>query len=107
MKDTNCPYCNADIEICHDDGFGYAEDEAHQMECPNCGKNFIFYTTISFNYDPQKADCLNGAQHKWKASSTYPKRYSHMRCVICDQTRTPTEEEMKIIMAEDKSEVKG
>jgi hypothetical protein len=98
MKDTNCPYCNAEIEICHDDGFGCAEGEAYQMECPHCEKNFIFYTTISFDYSPQKADCLNGAEHKWKATITCPKTATRMRCTMCDQERKPTEEEMKIIM---------
>ncbi len=25
MKDINCPYCDAELDICHDDGFGYEE----------------------------------------------------------------------------------
>jgi hypothetical protein len=63
--DLECPYCGESNEVCHDDGFGYSEDEAHEMECESCGKNFVFYTSISFSYSPQKADCLNGAAHRF------------------------------------------
>lgn len=106
MCDINCPYCDADLEVCHDDGFGYAEGVAHQMECPCCEKIFVFYTHISFYYSPQKADCLNGAEHKWKPTITWPKIATRMRCDYCDEERKPTEEEMKKIMAENNSEVK-
>ena len=58
--DLECPYCEAGNEVCHDDGQGYAEDENHEMACNSCEKNFTFQTTISFNYAPRKADCLNG-----------------------------------------------
>jgi hypothetical protein len=34
--DTNCPYCDADIEINHDDGYGYEEDRKHEQQCNNC-----------------------------------------------------------------------
>jgi len=29
MDDVDCPYCGESQEICHDDGFGYSEDEDH------------------------------------------------------------------------------
>lgn len=63
MSDLECPYCHAEQEVCHDDGQGYAEDEAHEMECSECGKNFIFRTVISIDHFPAKADCLNGSPH--------------------------------------------
>lgn len=65
MNDLECPYCDAPLEVCHDDGFGSAEDYAHEMECDQCGKSFVFRTTISFIYTPKKADCLNGASHRF------------------------------------------
>lgn len=64
-KDVECPYCGEWNEICHDDGFGYEEDVAHEMECSHCEKNFVFYTSISFHYSAEKADCLNGAAHNF------------------------------------------
>lgn len=65
-KDIECPYCDAELDICHDDGFGYDEDTLHEMECDECGKNFVFSTMVSFNYFPQKADCLNGSSHNFR-----------------------------------------
>ena len=63
MSDLECPYCGAENEVCHDDGAGYAEDEAHEMECGECEKSFTFQTHISFSYHPEKADCLNDGNH--------------------------------------------
>lgn len=64
--DLECPYCNKELEVCHDDGQGYEENVLHQMECEHCNKNFVFTTSISFYYEPEKADCLNDGIHKWK-----------------------------------------
>ena len=50
MSDCKCPYCGNDVEICHYDGYGYAEDEMHQQECPHCEKTFAFTTMIHFTY---------------------------------------------------------
>ena len=63
--DLECPYCGADNDVCHDDGQGYEEGVAHEMDCCECGKNFVFYTAISYDYSPQKADCLNGSPHNF------------------------------------------
>ena len=63
--DLECPYCEAACEVCHDDGFGYAEDKLHQMKCPECEKVFTFTTHISYSYWPEKADCLNGSPHEF------------------------------------------
>ena len=65
MHDIECPYCEAGLEVCHDDGQGYDEDRAHEMQCSACEKHFVFYTSISFHYRPSKADCLNGSPHKF------------------------------------------
>ena len=78
-----CPYCDAEVEICHDDGFGYAEDETYQYECDSCGKHFVFTTSISFYHSAEKAECLNGGEHEYKESITYPRRYTKLFCSMC------------------------
>ena len=93
MSDINCPYCNHPQEVCHDDGEGYSE-EAHQMDCYECEKTFVFYTWISFDYTPLKADCLNeGGQHEFKPSWTAPRIYTKMRCTACQEERQCTDAE--------------
>ena len=94
MKDIECPYCEEWNEINHDAGFGYAEGVKHQMECDSCSKTFVFETSISFHYDPEKADCLNvGGEHVWKLQRVYPKCFSKMECIGCGEERELTEEE--------------
>ena len=71
------------MEINHDDGEGYAEDVIHQQECGECEKTFVFTTYIHFTYNPEKADCLNGGEHKYKLRTTIPAEYSWMCCEDC------------------------
>jgi len=96
-KDVECPYCGAELNINHDDGQGYEEDEFHHQECQNCGKTFVFTTSISFSYEVQKADCLNGGRHKWKPTHTYPTIATRMECQDCGEQRKPTQAEWVII----------
>ena len=91
--DLECPYCKNGLEINHDDGFGYEEGVKHQMECDHCGKSFVFETSISFYYDPEKADCLNDGKHDYQLSHTIPSEFSTMRCSMCDDKRELTSEE--------------
>ena len=91
--DIECPYCGKELEICHDDGFGYEEGVKHQMECKYCEKSFVFETSISFYYEPEKADCLNDGKHQYKLSHTYPKEFSEMVCIMCNDRRDLTEQE--------------
>lgn len=84
MYDVNCPYCDADLEICHDDGYGYEEDRVHEQECPECDKTFAYTTSTSFHYEVNKADCLNGADHAWEPMKIYPKHWPDAkRCADC------------------------
>lgn len=64
--DVNCPYCGQGLEICHDDGYGYEEEEFHSQECGHCEKTFSFTTSIHYYYEAKKADCMNGEKHNWK-----------------------------------------
>lgn len=93
MTDIECPYCNKSQEINHDDGYGYAEDELFQQECSNCGKTFVYTTGIIYSYNAEKADCLNGGEHDYQLTHTYPKEYSKMQCSMCIDEKEPTKEE--------------
>jgi hypothetical protein len=95
MADLECPYCEADNDVCHDDGFGYSEDTAHEMMCHSCEKNFVFFTTIHFYYEPKKADCLNGEPHKINRKE-YPNLNLYVeRCRDCDYERQGYQEVVK------------
>ena len=95
MTDMQCPYCNADQTVCHDDGAGYDEGRKHEHTCRACDKTFVFETTISFHYSASKADCLNDAPHELALTKTWPKKYSRMACKHCDFERTATEAEIE------------
>ncbi len=86
-RDTECPYCGEDVEINHDDGYGYSEDETHQQECGACGKTFTYTTMIHFSYSPSKADCLNGGEHDYRKTATYPPEFARLRCKMCDDEK--------------------
>ena len=99
MEDIKCPYCEFEQEVNHDDGYGYEENESHQMQCCECDKYFIFSTSVCYYYSPHKADCLNDeSKHDWHPTITYPKECTKMMCIICDEKRKPTEIEFKKIM---------
>ena len=91
--DINCPYCDAELNINHDDGFGYEQDITHEMECDECDKRFVFTTSIIYYYEAKKADCLNGEDHKYELTYTHPKEFSKMRCEYCDDERELTDKE--------------
>jgi uncharacterized protein YlaI len=92
-NDVECPYCEKEVEIDTDDGFGLDENELHQYECPHCEKWFVFETCISVDHYAHPADCLNEGVHTWKPVVTAPKAYTQMRCKICGEEREPTEQE--------------
>lgn len=61
-------------------------------------KLLLFETSISFYYEPEKADCLNDGKHDWKPSRTFPKEFTKMGCSMCGETRNPNGDEMSVIM---------
>lgn len=91
--DIECPYCEHEQEINHDDGYGYEEDVNHEMECCNCDKYFTFQTVVTYHYTSEKADCLNDSEHRLSKTLTYPVEFSKMRCKDCDYERDLTKEE--------------
>ena len=92
MNDIECPYCDAPNEVCHDDGQGYEEGKAHEMQCCECKKYFVFHTSVSFYYSPEKADCLNGTPHRyseWRRlwdNKAFAEMLENRRCRDCDHT---------------------
>ena len=82
-KDVEFPYCGAELEINHDDGYGYEEYGIYEQECRECEKVFVYTTWISIHHEAKKADCLNGAPHQYKKTATYPPEFARMRCVDC------------------------
>jgi endogenous inhibitor of DNA gyrase (YacG/DUF329 family) len=95
LKDVECPYCGAGVDINHDDGYGYDENETHQQYCGNCHKNFVYETSISFYYEVSKAECLNDGNHDFKPTHSFPTFLTKMRCASCGEERIPTKEERK------------
>lgn len=91
-SDVECPYCGGGQDIDHSDGYGFEQGETHQQECVHCSKIFIYQSHISFSYDVDKADCLNGAEHDWQLTKTIPEM-RRMHCSMCDQKRECTDEE--------------
>jgi len=88
-----CPYCEEELEINHDDGFGYEEGIKHEMHCEYCKKTFVFETCVSFSYEAEKADCLNDGEHNWEKTKTYPIECTRMQCTMCGEKRGLTEAE--------------
>lgn len=93
MHDANCPYCNAEVDIDHDDGIGLNDDEQHEQYCSECDKYFMCTTSIIYLYETKKADCLNGSKHDFQPTTTYPKHFTQMRCSMCCEERNPTDQE--------------
>jgi hypothetical protein len=84
MNDIECPYCDYEQEVNHNDGSNFAEDERHYMSCGQCEKEFTFWTSISLSYSAEKADCLNGEPHDLQPTNVYPKIAACVRCTVCD-----------------------
>ena len=87
MKDIECPYCEHEFDICTDDGHGCEESFTYHEQCPACKKLFTFTTTLSFHYEADKADCLNGAKHKLSfVEQNFSGKRLNFRCKSCDRS---------------------
>ena len=88
--EIECPYCEEEQPIDHDDGAGYTEGKLETQQCPYCDHYFTYTTSIVYHYEANKADCLNGADHKWEPTwgSCYPSftRWGEYECATCEMT---------------------
>lgn len=77
-----CPYCEKEIDD-PDDCDDPSRDYEH--ECPHCEKNFVFQVEYTRDYSANKAECLNGGEHRYKDRNRYgagePEIYS--QCQDC------------------------
>jgi len=83
MEDVECPYCGKPLDIDHDDGYGYEENEIYEQDCWNCKKTFAYVTEISFWHTAHKAPCMNEGEHDLKDIHRYPKDFAVGR-KICE-----------------------
>jgi len=99
MSETiKCPYCEEYVEFQPDEHYeGYEE-----YQCPKCSKNFEVFAEVTTDYSTVgKADCLNGAAHKWRQIVGLPEFHfkGKYRCEDCSAEKTveaemATKEEM-------------
>jgi hypothetical protein len=76
--DVQCPYCEECFDVDYSE---YGEGEVFEYECPHCNK--MVFITLSFwpSFDIEKADCLNGGEHKWyKIMSSFYGEYEECNC---------------------------
>ena len=96
MSTVTCPYCEAELGVCQDDGFCVEDSTDYDMECEHCDKTFIITPCISWSFDARKADCKNGdAEHKLEDKIGYPEAYyvGIKCCTDCGESFSTKEEE--------------
>jgi len=84
MSDINCPYCGAENEINHDDGYGYEEDRKHEQDCVSCEREFKFTTSIMFHYE---VFCQDGDHDMEQPSDDHPDFYHCKKCEFSEIRR--------------------
>ena len=95
MSDCKCPYCD---KIIDDPDDCYEPDEVYSHECPYCGKNFVFTIDYIRVYSERRADCLNGGEHQYEETKTWPKEFTRLCCKLCgDEKPISLERKAEII----------
>jgi transcription elongation factor Elf1 len=83
-NNVECPYCEAELEVCQDDGFATDESETYEQECHNCGKLFALQVAIHWDFNGHKAECMNGGAHNLvEIMSTGPWHIGYKYCKDC------------------------
>jgi len=83
MDDLNCPYCNKAMDTLDDQS---DPGRLHERQCPYCGKHFVFEIEYAPIYTSRKADCLNGAEHDFVMTRTFPPEFARAECMTCRET---------------------
>ena len=88
MSNVECPYCQKEQEINHNDGYGYEEGVEHEQTCISCNKKFKFSTEMSFDYS---VSCQENDHQMEPFGNRWPDMF---RCENCDfyEKRTITYE---------------
>jgi len=92
METVTCPYCENNTKINPIDREHYDGEE--EYECEHCGKCFEVLAETYTRYSAcDKADCLNGGNHKWKQVVGYPEIHfkGRYRCEDCSTEYCSTE----------------
>lgn len=52
-----CPYCGEALEtdVGYEDFQEIYEEGSHKLDCPECGREFILNTHVSYSWDTEKA----------------------------------------------------
>lgn len=82
-----CPYCGKEIpapDDKRDPGVDY------EQECPECGRWFSFEVEYTPSYSAKRADCLNGADHDFQPTKTFPEEFSRICCTMCGGEKPST-----------------
>jgi len=97
MRDLECPYCDHRFDY---RGNPMGDEDESQEQCPECEKYLVVTSSLHISYRTHKADCLNGAPHDLKMSSTYPREYSRLQCTACSYYEKPTKEQLEALLNE-------
>ncbi len=87
MNDLYCPYCDEDLGSHVDDC--HSQDVQYEHQCPKCDKNFVFTIEYYPSFTSNKADCLNGKEHKFEQITGVPKELfkDKYRCKDCSEMK--------------------
>ena len=99
MSAVECPYCEAEFEVCQDEGFACKDSEDYDLACIYCEKTFIITPCVSYSFDARKANCKNGeAEHKIKDKIGHPREfYIGMKyCTDCGEEFNTKKEEREL-----------
>jgi len=91
LEDVEGPYWEDYVSIEPDDHY----QGVSEYQCPECDKYFEVIAEPSIDYTARgKADCLNGAEHKWILKAGYPEIHyrGKYRCEDCSAEKEVKEE---------------
>jgi ribosomal protein S27E len=81
--DIQCPYCGSLAVIPEYLVCGGTEGELYQRKCEACNMMFVFRIELRYAMIPQKANCLNGMEHRYEETFARPRRFAKLRCRDC------------------------
>ena len=83
-----CPYCDKECEPdCEPDCESRNPSDNYEHECEHYKKNFVYTLDYDIIYYVEKADCLNGEEHKYEEMCSYPEEVfiNRWKCSMCEK----------------------